>query len=229
MPPTAIPTSIAVAVDYSDAPDIYGIASHIQSSSLFIGLQSNGEAAAENSSIDGDDSDDGVSFGEIGLGEPFTAFVTVVNNTGEDAMLVGYVDLNGDGVWECTDCATVRSSISGRNVDLKLDDSPLSGEEVRQIVPSNEQPYTVVLPFGVVTNTSNLYGRFRLTTDMDVTTTGNAPDGEVEDYLFTLPTAVKLSVSNSHVNNNGVLLLLIVLAVGNTVVAAGMNRLGDGH
>ena len=152
---------------------------------------------SQNGSIYADRSDDGVSFSKIQLGEPFVATVTVFNDTGEDAMLVGYVDLNGDGMWS-------------------------ADEEVREPVSSSDQPQTVILTFGVVTDATDLYGRFRLTSDMGVTATGNAPDGEVEDYLFASPTAVTLS--NGHSTSNPVLFLLVVVMVGVATIAAVRRR-----
>ena len=102
------------------------------------------------------------------MGEPITATVMVFNNTGVFATLVGYVDLNGDGMWS-------------------------ADETVTTLVPTSDSPQLISLSFDTVTDVSDLYARFRLTTDANVMPDGVASDGEVEDYLFASPTAVQLS------------------------------------
>ena len=124
---------------------------------------------------------------------PLFAEIIVANSL--SVVLAGYIDLNGDGVWS-------------------------ADEEVRQTVPSNEQPYSVVLSFDVVTNVTDLYGRFRLTSDMDVTAAGDAPDGEVEDYLFSSPTAVTHIPRGSNFTATPLLLLSVIVTVV-TIVAIG--------
>lgn len=162
-------------IDFSDTPDSYGLAAHIINESgglLLIGNTVDPDSSAQpglGTSAEADDSDNGVTLiSPIVMGEPITVSVDVFNNTGEVATLVGYMDLNGDGIFT-------------------------PDEEVRVSVPSSTEIQTIVLPFGVVTDPTNLYSRFRLTTESDVGPTGLSADGEVEDWFFRNPTAVQMS------------------------------------
>ena len=118
------------------------------------------------------DDEDGVSsFPTLRITDTdYSLTVNVVNNTGADAYLVGWIDLNRNGVFE-------------------------SGEGVRQIVSNGASSATLNWSglSGLSQGTS--YARFRLSNSIELdttrpngtgTTTGIFADGEVEDYLLTI-------------------------------------------
>ena len=99
--------------------------------------------------------------------------VKVTNNTGSTATLYGWIDYNGDGVF---DNATERASVP---------------------VPTGSTDVTVTLnnflpvPSGSVEST---YARFRLSTDAAAAEpTGAANDGEVEDYTVSIDEAPRVT------------------------------------
>ena len=94
-----------------------------------------------------------------------TVDIRVTNQRDTDATLFGWIDYNGDGVF---DSATEAASL---------------------VIPAGTSTSVVTLTFpDVPENTEGItYARFRLTTDLAVTeATGAANDGEVEDYLTTI-------------------------------------------
>ncbi len=109
------------------------------------------------------DDEDGVDPTQLDCLEPGTQAdieVSVTNNSGQTARLCGWVDFNGNGVFEADEGATttVADGFSGIQI------------------------LTFAVPETEVTNT---YARFRISTDVDAvcSPTGFAPDGEVEDYV----------------------------------------------
>ncbi|MEM9271477.1 MAG: GEVED domain-containing protein [Cyanobacteria bacterium P01_F01_bin.143] len=182
-----------IGVDYGDAPDDgvsgnsagdyqtladNGGASHIIIDDLYLGgsvdaddgtLEDRDAVADDNDNID---DEDGVTFNNIlsngnNGGNDYTVDLVVTNETGGDAKLVGWIDLDQDGNFEASEAVTqtVPHAIGGQNTTLTW--SGLSG---------------------VLGGTT--YARFRVTTDstldlgslQDTDSVGQFDSGEVEDY-----------------------------------------------
>jgi uncharacterized repeat protein (TIGR01451 family) len=121
------------------------------------------------------DDEDGVTFPTIELGSPGRATVNVTNTTGTAATLCGFMDWNADGDFSDSNEATSQSVADGTN------------------------GANVVLNFGLVPETAALtpYARFRITTSAAACVpNGDAPDGEVEDYLAATTGDGALSLGN---------------------------------
>ncbi|MCS6836523.1 MAG: GEVED domain-containing protein [Anaerolineae bacterium] len=183
--------------DWGDAPDTggaftfpngspanYGTSnatggpSHRIVSGLYMGSRVDAENDGQpNAPADGDDvngtpdDEDGVVFPPLVAGLPAPVQVTVFNNTGQPATLVGWIDFNGNGVFDAS-------------------------EAVSATVPSSTTPQVITLTFTVPAGSDlpaqtggTTYARFRLSTDPTLTTGtpgGPVNDGEVEDYRVTI-------------------------------------------
>lgn len=170
-------------LDFGDAPDSYGTdktdggegvgPSHIQIGTLYIGdslpdLDSDGtpDVNANGDDMDGDD-EGGFFIPVIGTADTsYSIDVSLINNTGINATLIGWLDYSQDGIFQ-------------------------TGEAVSAIVPSAATSASLsgwsfaALPAGTT------YLRLRLTTDPSITTAtsgGAAFDGEVEDHLVVIGT-----------------------------------------
>ncbi|MEE1964596.1 LamG-like jellyroll fold domain-containing protein, partial [Allomuricauda taeanensis] len=186
--------NVGISMDFGDAPESYGIASHFvneyngstNTSSLMIGfkidIEDNVPDFATNQDATGDDKEgvndeDGVS-GPIIVSyknPEYSLQVLVTNDTGVNANLYGWIDLNGNGIFDDTEVS-------------RLD------------IPTNELPGTSKiyelkwsLPFDMANGSSFL--RLRLTTDelldtdsssADTRASQIAGDGEIEDYQVQL-------------------------------------------
>lgn len=129
------------------------------------GVDSDGYAADDDKEGSAPDDEDGVNDPTndllITVGQAPGIDLTVTNTTGVAATLYGWIDYNADGVF---DNATERASVA---------------------VPDNTGDATVTLTFPVVPVDAaiNTFARFRLSTDTAAANpTGQALDGEVEDY-----------------------------------------------
>ncbi len=156
--------------DYGDAPATYDPgtvpATHNKETNLRLGasidLENNKTASAATS--DGSDEDGITTTLTVGSGGTSFAFdVSVFNNVGVAATLVGWIDLNNDGVFQ---------SSEGRTVTVNPGAS-------QQTVSIGWSSVSVSAPVG-----QTIYLRLRLTTATITTanTTGYFYDGEVEDY-----------------------------------------------
>ncbi len=183
---TAMISQQAQNVDYGDAPDDGDAAngpgeydtlavnsgpSHGITANVYMGFSVDGEAdgqptaGADGDDIDGNDDEDGLTNpGEaldLVTGQTPVVDVTVTNLTASLGMLYGWIDYDGDGLFEN---ATERASVA---VPAATD------EEIVQLV-------FPAVPGGSAAST---YARFRLaTTTAAADPTGAATDGEVEDY-----------------------------------------------
>ena len=165
--------------------------SHTVTGNLLLGARIDPEADANPNALANGDDSDGLSIDEDGLVRPqmdltLTAgtsphvSVNVSNTTGSEATLYGWIDYNGDGVF---DNATERTSLAIASGIVE----------------------TVTLDFPVIPEdfTGTTYARFRLSTDSAAADpTGHAVDGEVEDYPATInpppdDTFVSLDVSGN--------------------------------
>ena len=148
---------------------------HVIVSTLRLGLLEDAEGDGQQSAAaDGDDinpsptADDedavlAASLSGLRRGENATVPVSVLNNTGGDATLWGWIDFNANGVLD-------------------------PGEAQTATVVTNATQQTVNLVFAVPLNaTGSTFARFRLGTVASEVTkaTGLASNGEVEDYAAT--------------------------------------------
>jgi hypothetical protein len=169
---------IGPPMDFGDAPDpsyptlaTSGGASHALGSDVYLGrcvdAEGDGQPTAAASgddtgagapvfgTCDGDDDEDGVTFGS-NLLPGQTAKLQVVANTG--CMLSAWIDFNADGDW--TDAG--------------------EGLFGGQPLVAGVNNFDIAVPLGAMEGPT--YARFRCTTDGAVGPTGEASDGEVEDY-----------------------------------------------
>ncbi len=109
---------------------------------------------------DGDGADeDGVSFSPIAMGLMATATISVNGIVGSTpTYLSGWIDFNGDGDFED------------------------AGEKFFSVTVTSIGSYPA--SFAVPDSSGPLYARFRLSTQQNLGATGEAPDGEVEDYVL---------------------------------------------
>ena len=166
-------------LDFGDAPSQYGTtisedgARHEADDSLTLGVALDEELdGTPSTNANGDDVDRALPDDEDGLLDPATDLrltegatptvrVNVHNETGSEATLYGWIDYNGDGLF---DNATERASITVPDATTGV----------------------VVLDFPTVPlgTAGTTYARFRLSTDVAAANpTGYAADGEVEDYV----------------------------------------------
>ncbi|MDM8541923.1 choice-of-anchor D domain-containing protein [Desulfococcaceae bacterium HSG9] len=168
-------TGTLVTHDFGDAPDgpyptllVNDGARHIISGDVYLGADIDGEADGQpDATADGDDNDDndedGVEFTSL-LIPGSMADVTVWANSA--CTLSAWIDFDGDGDWDDT-----------------YDELFPGG---RELVPGvNELNFAV--PYNATAG--GTFARFRCTTDGPVSYTGEASDGEVEDYAIVIGTA----------------------------------------
>lgn len=180
-------------VDYGDAPDSYGTtlasngprhgvsspAAPYDYAVLRIGPAVSAEPDARGNPVVldgfGDTCDDGRTLPMPALGTlstpPYTVPITVVNQTGEPATLVAWIDFNRDGVFAAAEASTSLSVPTGTSGIVNVVWSSLPG-----------------------LSAGRTYARFRLTADTDIGGTGGGLDGtkpaglavngEVEDYAL---------------------------------------------
>ena len=193
----AVSITMPPMLDWGDAPDTAGGngtgnynttdgdngPSHLIVSGLHLGMAIDGEDDGQPSAnADGDNTDptgaandeDGVTPEDLSLtqAEEATVRVKVVNTTDTAARLCGWIDFNGNGLFE-------------------------DGESAQADIPSGSDGTEFTLDFGTVPATGPLttFARFRLSTASECQSTGPAANGEVEDYLVeisTTPTVVTL-------------------------------------
>ena len=163
--------------DFSDAPESYGVATHTADPKIFMGGFVDGEPSVTfNTAANGDDLD-GFTSDEDGLvnadrdlvlnaGEFPTIDVWVSNRTGSEATLYGWIDLDGNGVFD-------------------------ESERASTGVPDGTAVDEVTLAWSVSVPESFAgirYARFRLSADPAAADpTGAAEGGEVEDYVIAVP------------------------------------------
>ncbi len=152
--------------DFGDAPSSFPVmlaqdgARHF-STGPTLGLQRDTEIDGLPSALaDADTPDeDGVSFGTIRAGEEVTVEVEVGNLPSGTARLDAWIDFDGSGSWEPVEqIADSLEVLAGNNL-------------VTFTVPNDAA-------------IAQSFGRFRLSTEGNLATTGAAADGEVEDWLI---------------------------------------------
>ena len=174
---------VPVPADWGDAPDTYGTdnisnnsgndaigANHNLSNNLYLGgSKPDAENSGQpNSAAHGDGwEEDGVSVPNVFLADSSYTIpadqIEVMNTSGKIATVHGFVDFNRDG---------------------DFDDK---GESATTTVLPNESHPTSDLKFEGFEKANNIgktYARFRVSTENDLKSGDNAPDGEVEDYAL---------------------------------------------
>src|SRR6266545_2262929 len=188
--------NVAIALDFGDAPTSYGTtlasngARETAVAGLTLGTQWDAEADGQPTVLaNGDDlneapndedgvaSSNGLISGTVLVpNNATTVSVTATNTTGSAATLSGWIDLDGNGVFDTGDL-----------------------QEVTVAAGSGTAIYTLTWPAQASVPTST-YARFRLETGTIATPlpTGAGPGGEVEDYrLAANPPVIKIVKNTS--------------------------------
>lgn len=189
--------------DWGDAPDplypttsLHNGANHIIVPGLFMGYDIDSETDgvpsidAQGDDIgDSRDDEDGIDPSTLQFTENQSRSVTVMLHT-PSAMTVyvtGWVDYNGNGTWEAFEQAPVQS---------------WSGSGTGSVMLS----FPVIPPGSSAITNGQTFARFRLSTDITALAapTGQAIDGEVEDYRVTILVPVELSLFTAVYENNSI-------------------------
>ena len=180
-----------LVADYSDAPAPYPGAEHFTGTGLKLGNKLDMEATDQPSLMadaDGSDEDGAQMPNFLTEGEVPLIKVKISNPTTMPAFLNGWIDIDGDGVWE--DEEQVRQAILTEGISFE----PVHTAALTTIsVPAGTTTTLTVafpeIPLGSIDLTGGTtFVRFRLSTDAASIATpgGSAPDGEVEDYVLIL-------------------------------------------
>jgi uncharacterized repeat protein (TIGR01451 family) len=183
------------ALDYGDAPTSYGNAGHgiPTTPTVYLGtitpdtesqLQNTANGGQDGSGDDKTGKNDEDSIQLLPTLKPtdtrFQVNIATHNTSTQDAVLIGWVDFNNDGVFSTDEAASVTIS-------------PNAGGS-KELVWSNIAANTI--------QTGTLWMRLRLSTDSYLTSqnpSGAVFDGEVEDYALTVTDTVRVS---GHVFND---------------------------
>ena len=175
-----------LGLDYGDAPASYATlladngARHQLKLDLLLGASVDPEGdglpglAATGDDADVGDDEDGITiFGDLNPGNFGYLEVATTNVTGAPGYLSGWIDFNGDGDWADAGEQLVLESGAGSGLALEIDAGSDVRTDVSFVVPSNAR-------------LGDTYARFRFSSSLDLSYTGSAEDGEVEDYLVTI-------------------------------------------
>ncbi|MBL8699312.1 MAG: carboxypeptidase regulatory-like domain-containing protein [Alphaproteobacteria bacterium] len=191
------------AFDFGDAPDSYGTtgaaggARHVLSvgqtaatPALYLGdtvdSETNGapSVGANGDDLAGGDDEDGVQFlTALQAGQTAQISVTVREEVGVDGRLSAWIDFNRDG------------------------DFADAGEKILSDVAVADGVQTLNFTVAAGAVAGDTYARFRLSSDLGLGATGQASNGEVEDYKVALTAAPVGSIGNEvffDKNGNGV-------------------------
>jgi|GEM_PF-3847760 len=168
-----IAEEVCMPLEFSDAPltgTSYGSAAHGLSLSKLLGTASTADPAPFDSADASEDvGDDGVAFPQMRAGE-FTSITVTASGTG--GFLQAWIDWNADG---------------------DFDDA---ADQIATDVQDGVGNGTINLPVQIPADATlgNTFARFRWSTQPGLASTGDAPDGEVEDYqIEILPGAIPVS------------------------------------
>ena len=181
----------ALAFDFGDAPSPYPTlsanngAAHAEETALRLGAnydtETNGTASATAAGDDaaGTDDEDGVTFTNV-LQQGGVGSVTVVASG--SGLLQGWIDFNDDGDWSDT------------------------GEQifVDQTVAPGSNNLTFTVGSGAIATTQT-FARFRLSSQGGLSFTGQAADGEVEDYPLAIVAPATFLVTGVTPTTTGVI------------------------
>ena len=194
---SAIVAAMSPPLDFGDAPNSYltldgsGGAKHSISNTIRIGPEIDGDndgfgdgiedqTDASDDDLEGIDDEDGVNNFEA-LTEGTTTYdvdVIVTNNTGNPASLIGWIDFDGDGIFQDDEgtSAIVNDGTTSFTSTLQWLDIGSGGPDIEA---------------------GTTFVRIRLTTDTTITEStpgGLASDGEVEDYQITISGACSVNI-----------------------------------
>ncbi len=169
---TGVEEPVPTDLDFGDAPDptyptllANNGARHIIVPGFLLGglidAEANGQPdpTATGDDLAGVDDEDGVVFNTALIPNvPNTITVTATIPAGAPAYLNAWLDLNGDGDWAD------------------------AGEQIFTDQPVTSGANALTFTPGAITAVGKTFARFRLSSAMGLTPTGQAPDGEVEDY-----------------------------------------------
>ncbi len=163
---TISPEILPDTFDFGDAPDptfptllASDGARHVIVPGIFLGATISGEPDGQPSShASADVSDDGITFSDLLAGNVATITVTA----SQGGQLDGWIDFNGDGDWDD----------AGEQV---FDNRPIDG---------GANVLTITIPSDSFNG--SVLSRFRFSSAGNLEPTGQALDGEVEDYAVTL-------------------------------------------
>ena len=165
---------ILTCIDFTDAPSTMGDALHnfIDSDAIRLGATETGDTSPGNAANADSDEDDGMDIPLMTQG-----FITVVTAdvTGSDGVLHGWIDFNGNGVFESGVAEHVAMSLAddGTGDDVAAGDGQIQ--------------FNVNVPGDAVLDQT--FARFRWSTTPQLGPSGFASDGEVEDYALTIAAA----------------------------------------
>lgn len=176
-----------VAWDFGDAPDpTYATllasngAAHLIDARLKLGtlidhdVDGMPQATAQGDDATGADDEDGVTIPLLNKGLQAVIEATVANTTATQAYLNAWIDWNADGDWnDASEQVAVNRTVTAGSNNLLVN------------VPSSAVQ-------------GNTFARFRLSTQQNLTPSGFAADGEVEDYQVAIlsPTVLVLASPN---------------------------------
>ena len=177
----------ALTIDYGDAPESYGEASHGFIEGLILGSLWDAEEGSQfSAAADGDDNagtDDEDSVVPV---RPFaidsssnTFSLTTLNTTGDDAFLQAWIDKNQDG--DFTD--------DGEQIFTNL----LLGSGTAE-VPAFSLADAVA---------GTTFARIRYSHEQDLEPTGSSDSGEVEDYVITIDETFQLAEDDFYTVSRG--------------------------
>lgn len=166
--------------DHGDAPASYGDPRHAMASPLLLGTGRTAETAGYNDPNAAGDSDDGVSLPAFTRGQTATVSVDVAGTGG---YLQSWFDWNGDG-----DFLDAGEQVVSDATDGGADDQD----------GATNGTIDIHVPVPLTATTSQTFARFRLSSETGLAPdTGEADDGEVEDYALTVAPAPSLAGSKS--------------------------------
>jgi hypothetical protein len=189
-----------LTIDFGDAPQSYGSASHGFVEGLVLGSLWDAEQSSNfSNNADGDDSNNLDDEDGIAQGSPFVVgrsdnqlVVTAINTTDQPAYLQAWADFDGDGVF-AADERIVTNAVVGS-------------------FPVTSVPFRIqTLQEGA--KLGNTVFRFRYGLEQNTPATGIAASGEVEDYIFSVVETLDLAVPDqAQFPRNSVLNPIDVLA-----------------
>lgn len=169
--------------DYSDAPAAYGAPSHLITSGFRLGsvdpdreTSAQPTAGADGDDTTGSDDEDSVTFPALTQGDSTSLNVPV---SGSGGYLQAWIDWDGDNTFEAGE--QIASNLTGTG------------------------SITVPISVPLSATTSQTYARLRWSSQSGLAATGDAPDGEVEDFPLTISAATALTCPSGliHVTSPG--------------------------
>jgi hypothetical protein len=175
---TPVADACPTVMDFGDAPASYGSAGQAIASGYYLGTVAPdsestyiASATASNDDSTGTDDEDGMTLPSLVRGQTATLSAKV---NGVGGYLQGWIDWNGDGDFVDAGEQVATNLQDGGALDTNASTGTIS---FSVIVPTNAALNTVSTP---------TFARFRWSTTANLTSSGNASVGEVEDYGITV-------------------------------------------